>query len=90
MSGKLGIGQPNTTERIYKMSKLEFFARTLCMIMGAASLMIVFTMVDAMDSTSVQGLFTVDRLRDTVCAVMGMVFFVSGGFFFVVAIPKNN
>ena len=71
------------------MSKLEFFSRTLCMIMGT-SLMIVFAMVDAMDSTSMQGLFTVDRLRDTVCAVMAMVFFVSGGFFFVVAIPKND
>ena len=72
------------------MSKLEFIARSLSMMMGIASLMIVFTMVDAMDSTSMQGLFTVDRLRDTVCAVMAMVFFVSGGFFFVVAIPKSN
>ena len=72
------------------MSKLEFIARSLSMMMGIASLMIVFTMVDAMDSTVMQGLFTVDRLRDTVCAVMGMVFFVSGGFFFVVAIPKSN
>ena len=60
------------------------------MIMGAASLMIVSTMVGEMDSTSMQGLFTVDRLRDTVCAVMAMIFFVSGGLFFVVAIPKNN
>lgn len=72
------------------MSKLEFTARSLCMMMGIASLWIVFTMAGAMDSTSMQGLFTVDRLRDTVCAVMAMVFFVSGGFFFVVAIPKNN
>jgi|TARA_R100001129_G_scaffold147065_1_gene108504 predicted membrane channel-forming protein YqfA (hemolysin III family) len=72
------------------MSKLEFIARSLSMMMGIASLMIVFTMVDAMDSTVMQGLFTVDRLRDTVCAVMGMVFFVSGGFFFLVAIPKSN
>ena len=72
------------------MSKLEFIARSLSMMMGIASLMIVFTMVDAMDSTVMQGLFTVDRLRDTVCAVMAMVFFVSGGFFFVVAIPKSN
>ena len=60
------------------------------MMMGIASLWIVFTMAGQMDSTSMQGLFTVDRLRDTVCAVMGMVFFVSGGFFFVVAIPKSN
>ena len=72
------------------MSKLEFTARSLCMMMGIASLWIVFTMAGQMDSTSMQGLFTVDRLRDTVCAVMAMVFFVSGGFFFVVAIPKNN
>ena len=72
------------------MSKLEFFSRTLCMIMGVASLMIVFTMAGEMDSTSMQGLITVDRLRDTVCAVMALIFFVSGGFFFVVAIPKNN
>tara|TARA_R100000329_G_scaffold146902_2_gene133896 strand:+ start:125 stop:343 length:219 start_codon:yes stop_codon:yes gene_type:complete len=72
------------------MSKLEFTARSLSMMMGIASLMIVFTMVDAMDSTVMQGLFTVDRLRDTVCAVMALVFFVSGGFFFVVAIPKSN
>jgi hypothetical protein len=47
-------------------------------------------MGNAMDSTSMEGLFTVDRLRDTVCAVMGMVFFVSSGFFFMVAIPKGN
>ncbi len=60
------------------------------MMMGIASLMIVFTMVDAMDSTVMQGLFTVDRLRDTVCAVMALIFFVSGGFFFLVAIPKSN
>ena len=60
------------------------------MMMGIASLMIVFTMVDAMDSTVMQGLFTVDRLRDTVCAAMALIFFVSGGFFFVVAIPKSN
>tara|TARA_R100000005_G_C4978491_1_gene189033 strand:- start:45 stop:263 length:219 start_codon:yes stop_codon:yes gene_type:complete len=72
------------------MSKLEFTARSLSMMMGIASLMIVFTMVDAMDSTVMQGLFTVDRLRDTVCAVMALIFFVSGGFFFVVAIPKSN
>jgi len=72
------------------MSKLEFIARSLSMMMGIASLMIVFTMAGQMDSNSMQGLFTVDRLRDTVCAVMGMVFFVSGGFFFVVAIPKDN
>jgi hypothetical protein len=72
------------------MSKLEFIARSLSMMMGIASLMIVFTMVDAMDSTVMQGLFTVDRLRDTVCAVMALIFFVSGGFFFVVAIPKSN
>ena len=72
------------------MSKLEFIARSLSMMMGVASLMIVFTMADAMDSTVMQGLFTVDRLRDTVCAVMALIFFVSGGFFFVVAIPKNN
>lgn len=72
------------------MSKLEFIARSLSMMMGIASLMIVFTMVDAMDSTVMQGLFTVDRLRDTVCAVMASIFFVSGGFFFVVAIPKSN
>ena len=72
------------------MSKLEFTARSLCMMMGIASLWIVFTMAGQMDSTSMQGLFTVDRLRDTVCAVMAMVFFVSGGFFFVVAIPKRN
>ena len=72
------------------MSKLEFTARSLCMMMGIASLMIVFTMVDAMDSTVMQGLFTIDRLRDTVCAVMALIFFVSGGFFFVVAIPKSN
>ena len=72
------------------MSKLEFTALSLCMMMGIASLWIVFTMAGQMDSTSMQGLFTVDRLRDTVCAVMAMVFFVSGGFFFVVAIPKSN
>ena len=72
------------------MSKLEFTARSLCMMMGIASLWIVFTMAGQMDSTSMQGLLTVDRLRDTVCAVMAMVFFVSGGFFFVVAIPKSN
>ena len=72
------------------MSKLEFTARSLCMMMGIASLWIVFTMAGAMDSTSMQGLFTVERLRDTVCAVMAMVFFVSGGFFFMVAIPKSN
>ena len=72
------------------MSKLEFTARSLCMMMGIASLWIVFTMAGAMDSTSMQGLFTVERLRDTVCAVMAMVFFVSGGFFFLVAIPKSN
>ena len=72
------------------MSKLEFTARSLCMMMGIASLWIVFTMAGQMDSTSMQGLFTVDRLRDTVCAVTAMVFFVSGGFFFVVAIPKSN
>ena len=72
------------------MSKLEFTARSLSMMMGIASLMIVFTMIDAMDSTVMQGLFTVDRLRDTVCAVMALIFFVSGGFFFVVAIPKSN
>ena len=72
------------------MSKLEFTARSLCMMMGIASLWIVFTMAGQMDSTSMQGLFTVDRLRDTVCAVMAMVFFVSGCFFFVVAIPKSN
>ena len=72
------------------MSKLEFIERSLCMMMGIASLWIVFTMAGQMDSTSMQGLFTVDRLRDTVCAVMAMVFFVSGGFFFVVAIPKSN
>ena len=72
------------------MSKLEFTARSLCMMMGIASLWIVFTMAGQMDSTSMQGVFTVDRLRDTVCAVMAMVFFVSGGFFFVVAIPKSN
>tara|TARA_A100001515_G_C4573800_1_gene210676 strand:+ start:1338 stop:1556 length:219 start_codon:yes stop_codon:yes gene_type:complete len=72
------------------MSKLEFTARSLSMMMGIASLMIVFTMVDAMDSTVMQGLFTVDRLRDTVCAVMALIFFVSGGFFFLVAIPKSN
>jgi len=72
------------------MSKLEFIARSLSMMMGIASLMIVFTMVDAMDSTVMQGLFTIDRLRDTVCAVMALIFFVSGGFFFVVAIPKSN
>ena len=72
------------------MSKLEFTARSLCMMMGIASLWIVFTMAGQMDSTSMQGLFTVDRVRDTVCAVMAMVFFVSGGFFFVVAIPKSN
>ena len=72
------------------MSKLEFIARSLSMMMGIASLWIVFTMAGQMDSTSMQGLFTVDRLRDTVCAVMAMVFFVSGGFFFVVAIPKSN
>tara|TARA_R100000388_G_scaffold80512_1_gene59209 strand:- start:41 stop:259 length:219 start_codon:yes stop_codon:yes gene_type:complete len=72
------------------MSKLEFIARSLSMMMGIASLMIVFTMVDAMDSTVMQGLFTVDRLRDTVCAVMALIFFVSGGFFFLVAIPKSN
>ena len=72
------------------MSKLEFTARSLCMMMGIASLWIVFTMAGQMDSTSMQGLFTVVRLSDTVCAVMAMVFFVSGGFFFVVAIPKSN
>ena len=72
------------------MSKLEFTARSLCMMKGIASLWIVFTMAGQLDSTSMQGLFTVDRLRDTVCAVMAMVFFVSGGFFFVVAIPKSN
>ena len=88
MSGKLGIGQ--LLKRNYKMSKLEFIARSLSMMMGVASLMIVFTMADAMDSTVMQGLFTVDRLRDTVCAVMALIFFVSGGFFFVVAIPKSN
>ena len=60
------------------------------MMMGIASLWIVFTRAGQMDSPSMQGLFTVDRLRDTVCAVMAMVFFVSGGFFFVVAIPKSN
>lgn len=72
------------------MSKLEFTARSLCMMMGIASLWIVFTMAGAMDSTSMQGLFTIERLRDTVCAVMALIFFVSGGFFFLVAIPKNN
>ena len=88
MSGKLGIGQ--LLKRNYKMSKLEFIARSLCMMMGITSLWIVFTMAGAMDSTAMQGLFTVDRLRDTVCAVMALIFFVSGGFFFVVAIPKSN
>ena len=72
------------------MSKLEFIARSLTLSMGIASLCIVFVMADAMDSTLMEGLFTVDRLRDTVCAVMGMMFFVSSGFFFVVAIPKGN
>jgi len=72
------------------MSKLEFIARFLTLSMGIASLCIVFVMGNAMDSTSMEGLFTVDRLRDTVCAVMGMVFFVSSGFFFMVAIPKGN
>jgi hypothetical protein len=72
------------------MSKLEFIARSLTLSMGIASLYIVFVMADAMDSTLMEGLFTLDRLRDTVCAVMGMVFFVSSGFFFVAAIPKGN
>ena len=72
------------------MSKLEFIARSLTLSMGIASLCIVFVMADAMDSTLMEGLFTVDRLRDTVCAVMGMVFFVSSGFFFVAGIPKGN
>ena len=71
------------------MSKLEFIARSLTLSMGIVSLCIVFVMVDAMDSTLMEGLFTVDRLRDTVCAVMGMMFFVSSGFFFVAEIPKG-
>ena len=72
------------------MTKLEFAARLLMILMGVVSLMIVFVMADSMDSTLMEGLFTVDRLKDSVCAVMGIIFFVNSGFFFLIAIPKNN
>ena len=72
------------------MSKLEFTARLLMILMGVVSLMIVFVMADSMDSTAMEGLFTVDRLKDSVCVIMGLIFFVNSGFFFLVAIPKNN
>jgi len=72
------------------MSKLEFAARLLMILMGVVSLMIVFVMADSMDSTSMEGLFTLDRLKDSVCAVMGIIFFINSGFFFLLAIPKTN
>jgi len=72
------------------MNKLEFTARLLMVLMGVASLAIVFVMKDSMDSTLMEGLFTVDRLKDSVCAIMGLIFFVNSGFFFFLAIPKNN
>ena len=72
------------------MTKLEFTARLLMILMGVVSLMIVFVMADSMDSTAMEGLFTVDRLKDSVCAIMGLIFFVKSGFFFFLAIPKNN
>ena len=72
------------------MSKLEFTARLLMILMGVFSLMIVFVMKDSMDSTLMEGLFTLDRLKDSVCAVMGIIFFINSGFFFLLAIPKTN
>jgi len=72
------------------MSKLEFIARSLTLSMGIASLCIVFVMADAMDSILLEGLFTLDRLKDTVCVVMGIIFFFGSGLFFIVAIPKGN
>ena len=72
------------------MSKLEFAARLLMILMGVVSLMIVFVMADSMDSTAMEGLFTLDRLKDAVCAVMGIIFFINSGFFFLLAIPKTN
>ena len=69
---------------------LEFIARLCLIAMGIASLGIVFVMADAMDNILIEGLFTLDRLKDTVCVVMGMIFFVSSGFFFVAGIPKGN
>ena len=73
-----------------QMNKLEFTARLLMVLMGVASLAIVFVMKESMDSTLMEGLFTVDRLKDSVCAIMGLIFFVNSGFFFLIAIPKNN
>ena len=72
------------------MSKLEFTARLLMILMGVFSLMIVFVMKESMDSTLMEGLFTLDRLKDSVCAVMGIIFFINSGFFFLLAIPKTN
>ena len=72
------------------MTKLEFTARLLMILMGVVSLMIVFVMADSMDSTAMEGLFTLDRLKDSVCAVMGIIFFVNSGLFFFLAIPKTN
>ena len=69
---------------------LEFIARLCLMAMGVASLGVVFVMGDAMDSILLEGLFTLDRLKDTVCVVIGMIFFFGSGFFFIVAIPKKN
>ena len=37
-----------------KMSKLEFAARLLMVLMGVVSLMIVFVMADSMDSTAME------------------------------------
>ena len=72
------------------MSKLEFAARLLMILMGVVSLMIVVVMADSMDRTAMEGLFTLDRLKDSVCAVMGIIFFINSGFFFLLAIPKTN
>ena len=72
------------------MTKLEFAARLLMILMGVFSLMIVFVMKESMDSTLMEGLFTLDRLKDSVCAVMGIIFFINSGFFFLLAIPKTN
>lgn len=72
------------------MTKLEFTARLLMVLMGVFSLIIVIVMKDSMDSTAMEGLFTLDRLKDSVCAVMGIIFFINSGFFFLLAIPKTN
>ena len=72
------------------MTKLEFAARLLMVLMGVVSLMIVFVMADSMDSTAMEGLFTLDRLKDSVCAIMAIIFFINSGFFFLLAIPKTN